>query len=100
MPFLLTSISLVGLWSDAAAAVAADDDAVAAATAAAASNDVDDDDAADEADVVVDADQFSLSWRIRGIVLVSSPHLCFSLYLFCFLTFVLKLYTSHHISLY
>ena len=75
MPFLLTSISLVGLWSDAAAAVAADDDA-----AAAASNDVDDDDAADEADVVVDADQFSLSWRIRGIVLVSSPHLCFSLY--------------------
>ena len=60
---------------DAAAAVAADDDA-----AAAASNDVDDDDAADEADVVVDADQFSLSWRIRGIVLVSSPHLCFSLY--------------------
>ena len=76
MPFLLTSISLVGLWSDAAAAVAADDDAVAAA----ASNDVDDDDAADEADVVVDADQFSLSWRIRGIVLVSSPHLCFSLY--------------------
>ena len=82
MPFLLTSISLVGLWSDAAAAVAADDDA-----AAAASNDVDDDDAADEADVVVDADQFSLSWRIRGIVLVSSPHLCFSLYLFCFLNF-------------
>ena len=83
MPFLLTSISLVGLWSDAAAAVAADDDAVAAAAAAAAaaaSNDVDDDDAADEADVVVDADQFSLSWRIRGIVLVSSPHLCFSLY--------------------
>ena len=78
MPFLLTSISLVGLWSDAAAAVAADDDAAAAA--AAASNDVDDDDAADEADVVVDADQFSLSWRIRGIVLVSSPHLCFSLY--------------------
>ena len=76
MPFLLTSISLVGLWSDAAAAVAADDDAVAAA----ASNEVDDDDAADEADVVVDADQFSLSWRIRGIVLVSSPHLCFSLY--------------------
>ena len=76
MPFLLTSISLVGLWSDAAAAVAADDDAAAAA----ASNDVDDDDAADEADVVVDADQFSLSWRIRGIVLVSSPHLCFSLY--------------------
>ena len=97
MPFLLTSISLVGLWSDAAAAVAADDDAAAAA---AASNDVDDDDAADEADVVVDADQFSLSWRIRGIVLVSSPHLCFSLYLFCFLTFCLKLYTSHHISLY
>ena len=72
MPFLWTSICLVGLWSDAAAVAADDDDAAVAADDAAASNDVDDE--------VDDADQFSLSWRMRGIVLVSSPHLCFSLY--------------------